>query len=72
MKKLKAIIASLCLVGALGLATPTITKADDGSGAQGGPQGASKSTTPAPPPPPAPSVQEFWALIMAILMWLFG
>jgi hypothetical protein len=65
MKKLKAIIASLCLVGALGLATPMITKADDG-----GPQGASKSTT--PPPPPAPSVQEFWALILAILMWLFG
>ena len=66
MKKLKAIIASLCLVGALGLATPTITKADD----QGtGPQGASKSTTPAPPPP---SIQDFWALILAILMWLFG
>ncbi len=66
MKKLKAIIASLCLVGALGLATPTITKADDGTG----PQGASKSTTPAPPP--APSAQDFWALILAILMWLFG
>jgi len=66
MKKLKAIIASLCLVGALGLATPTITKADDSTG----PQGASKSTT--PPPPPAPSVQDFWVLIMAILMWLFG
>ena len=45
MKKLKAIIASLCLVGALGLATPTITKADGT-----GPQGASKSTTPTPPP----------------------
>ena len=65
MRKLKAIIASLCLVGALGLATPAIVKADDS-----GPQGASKSTT--PPPPPAPTVQEFWALIMAILMWLFG
>jgi hypothetical protein len=68
MKKLKAIIASLCLVGALGLATPTITKADDGTG----PQGASKSTTPAPPPAPAPTTQDFWALIIAILMWLFG
>jgi hypothetical protein len=66
MKKVKAIIASLCLVGALGLATPTITKADDGTG----PQGASKSTTPAPPP--APTTQDFWALIIAILMWLFG
>lgn len=66
MKRLKAIIASLCLVGALGLATPTITKADDGTG----PQGASKSTTPAPPP--APTTQDFWALIIAILIWLFG
>ena len=65
MKKLKAIIASLCLVGALGLATPTITKADGT-----GPQGASKSTTSAPAP--APSAQDFWALILAILMWLFG
>lgn len=66
MKRLKAIIASLCLVGALGLATPTITKADDGTG----PQGASKSTTPAPPP--APTTQDYWALIIAILIWLFG
>jgi hypothetical protein len=65
MRKLKAIIASLCLVGALVFATPTIIKADDS-----GPQGASKSTT--PPPPPPPSVQDFWVLIMAILMWLFG
>lgn len=66
MKKLKAIIATLCLVGALGLATPITTKADESSG----PQGASKSTT--PPPPPAPSAKDFWVLIMAILMWLFG
>ncbi|HYX30337.1 MAG TPA: hypothetical protein VE863_17485 [Pyrinomonadaceae bacterium] len=65
MKKLKAIIASLCLVGALGLATPTITKADDSTG----PQGASKSTTPAPPPP---SSYDLWAILLWLIMLLFG
>jgi hypothetical protein len=65
MKKLKAIATSLCLVVALGLAIPTVTKADDS-----GPQGASKSTTPAPPPP-APNAELLRLLIM-LLMWLFG
>lgn len=67
MKKLKAIITSLCLVVALGLAIPTVTKADDS-----GPQGTSKTTTPAPPPPPPPTVNDLWAILLWLIRLMFG
>lgn len=60
MRKLKLVITTLCLVGALAFAAPMTARADD----QGGPQGTKNSAPQPPPPPPPPDWgQIFWWLM---------
>lgn len=66
MKKLKVFLSGLCLAAVLvfSIAPTTVVHADTG-----GPQGGDKSTTKAPPPP---SSNDLWAILMWLLMLLFG
>jgi len=61
MKKLKLVLTTLCLVGALALAFPMTTARAEG------PQNTSNSA-PKPPPPPAP---DWLVHLMAALMSVF-